>query len=283
MKGQRMIVCPGCGEEKKHCARGLCQKCYDRERLYGDISKYPMVGCKRPSKRISAPCPKCGTVAPLTIVNGLCEKCYHSEQKKKNIVVCSRCGQSRPHDSHGLCPSCSSTLRIKTSRYQSPAITCAICGEQKPQHAKGLCSRCYRREHKRTWKKKVIICNKCGQTKEHMAHGLCENCYFTLGISREPRLRREETRRNLPATLTQKEWNDILEKYNYSCAYCGCNDKPLAQEHWIPSSRGGGYTADNIVPSCTHCNSRKRSMTGDEFLEFLNKENAYASTHDTAS
>lgn len=73
----------------------------------------------------------------------------------------------------------------------------------------------------------------------------------------------------LVSTLTDEEWEDILVAFGYSCAYCGKEDSSLAKEHWIPASLDGGYSADNIVPSCTSCNSMKGTMTGDEYLELL--------------
>lgn len=62
----------------------------------------------------------------------------------------------------------------------------------------------------------------------------------------------------MPATLTESEWHGILEYFGHACAYCLRTDRPLTQEHVIPVSRGGGYTADNIVPACGPCNSCKR-------------------------
>ena len=109
----RIIVCQRCGNTKGHCSRNLCQKCYDYERFNGDLSKYPVVGRNRPSKRITAPCPRCGNIEPLTLSNGLCEKCYHKSAKNNNVIVCANCGQSKSHDSHGLCGSCASSKRIR--------------------------------------------------------------------------------------------------------------------------------------------------------------------------
>lgn len=73
---------------------------------------------------------------------------------------------------------------------------------------------------------------------------------------------------NLPATLTHTEWEDIKAAYGYACAYCGKAwfeiDGVLQQEHVIPLSQGGGYTADNIVPACQDCNSRKHDKTPEQ-------------------
>ena len=72
----------------------------------------------------------------------------------------------------------------------------------------------------------------------------------------------------LPATLTQAEWEDILARYQYRCAYCGKAwheiEGRLHQEHVIPVSQGGGYTADNIVPACHKCNFSKGGRTPEQ-------------------
>jgi len=58
--------------------------------------------------------------------------------------------------------------------------------------------------------------------------------------------------------LTQKDWDEILECYNHSCAYCKTPNITLTIEHVIPLSRGGTHTKDNLIPACTHCNYSKQ-------------------------
>ena len=82
--------------------------------------------------------------------------------------------------------------------------------------------------------------------------------------------RRRDREGALPATLTTKQWQEILEEYDYKCAYCGCGGVELHQEHKTPVSRGGGYTKGNIVPACPTCNYRKHTKTYEEFLALLN-------------
>ena len=77
----------------------------------------------------------------------------------------------------------------------------------------------------------------------------------------------------LPHTLTLEEWEDALEFFNYSCAYCGISDERLHQEHIIPIVKGGGYIADNIIPACQSCNSSKHARDMEEWYseqEFFN-------------
>lgn len=68
--------------------------------------------------------------------------------------------------------------------------------------------------------------------------------------------------REIVNTLTSQEWEDILEKYNYKCAYCGiefnCENLPT-YDHFIPLSRGGHNTKENIVPACRSCNAKKHN------------------------
>lgn len=66
------------------------------------------------------------------------------------------------------------------------------------------------------------------------------------------------------STLTKLQWEAILAFYDNRCAYCG-RDGKLEQEHVIPVSRGGGTTAENIVPACGSCNRSKHAKTPEEW------------------
>jgi hypothetical protein len=58
--------------------------------------------------------------------------------------------------------------------------------------------------------------------------------------------------------LTGAQWLQLLDGWDWRCAYCG--DKPkttLQKECVIPLRRGGCYTLANIVPACASCNGSK--------------------------
>lgn len=76
--------------------------------------------------------------------------------------------------------------------------------------------------------------------------------------------RRKARTQELESTLTVEQWENIKETFNNKCAYCG-KVKPLAQEHFMPVTKGGGHTLDNILPSCKSCNSSKN---GKDFHEW---------------
>lgn len=95
-------------------------------------------------------------------------------------------------------------------------------------------------------------------------------------LARQGSQRRRARARHLPSDLTNDEWEAILNLWGYRCAYCGVPseevDGPLQQEHVIPMSQGGGYTASNIVPSCPGCNYRKLNKTpGEAGMTFISE------------
>lgn len=59
------------------------------------------------------------------------------------------------------------------------------------------------------------------------------------------------------ASLTAEQWREILKSFNHRCAYCGERLEKLTQDHVIPLAKGGSHTADNVVPACQSCNSKK--------------------------
>ena len=88
--------------------------------------------------------------------------------------------------------------------------------------------------------------------------------YYKTKNGKASRQRSDSKRRtilkNIINTLTSQEWLDILESYNYKCAYCGCdfdeNTLPT-KDHIIAITRGGDNVKENIVPACRSCNARK--------------------------
>lgn len=97
-------------------------------------------------------------------------------------------------------------------------------------------------------------------------------------ISRQYRQRRKALERKLPHTLTIEEWNNTKKYFNNSCAYCGITEaehlkkhnEQLHQEHFIPISKDGEYTRNNIIPACKTCNGSKNN--NDFFKWYSNYE-----------
>lgn len=94
----------------------------------------------------------------------------------------------------------------------------------------------------------------------------CKNNKDKINIFKQ---KRKARKRELESNLTTEQWLNIKLEFNNKCAYCG-EEKPLAQDHFIPLSKGGEYTINNIIPSCQSCNSSKHDK--DFFKWYRNYE-----------
>ena len=56
--------------------------------------------------------------------------------------------------------------------------------------------------------------------------------------------------------LTDAQWSGLQLAWG-GCAYCGKSDAALQKDCMLPISRGGRYTASNVVPACGSCNASK--------------------------
>lgn len=73
--------------------------------------------------------------------------------------------------------------------------------------------------------------------------------------------------KNVLSTLTSSEWNALLMAWHYCCAYCGIKTLDLTQDHFVPLSKGGTHTMENIVPACRPCNSKKYNLDIIDFIQ----------------
>jgi 5-methylcytosine-specific restriction endonuclease McrA len=63
-------------------------------------------------------------------------------------------------------------------------------------------------------------------------------------------------KRSLSFTLTILQWEEAKQYFDEKCVFCG-KSLPLTQEHFIAVTKNGGYTKENIIPSCERCNKSK--------------------------
>lgn len=81
--------------------------------------------------------------------------------------------------------------------------------------------------------------------------------------------RRLARKNQVPQTLTTKQWEACLSYFNGCCTYCGAQQSfwhVIEKEHYIPLTKSGGYTADNIIPACRECNSSKGNRDAADWL-----------------
>ena len=65
---------------------------------------------------------------------------------------------------------------------------------------------------------------------------------------------------------------NILVRDNYTCQYCGKQNKSLTVDHVIPKFRGGQDTWENLVAACKECNQIKGERKPEETGMLLAKK-----------
>ena len=84
--------------------------------------------------------------------------------------------------------------------------------------------------------------------------------------------KRRTLKKNSLSFLTKEQWNQVLIKFNNSCAYCGNKVEKLTLDHFIPLSKGGELSISNAIPCCVSCNSSKNNR---DFFEWYRKQPFY--------
>jgi hypothetical protein len=151
---------------------------------------------------------------------------------------------------------------------------CGYCGRLFPQrtiHKYGFqcCFHCI--EH--AVARQFICCKSCKKKTASAVGDYCYDCYQTfLKIGAHVNMHLSRAREaNTPATLTVKQWAAAITYFGGKCAYC--QSRPFqVLEHFVPISRGGGTTADNCVPACNKCNSKKKDIHPDKLLSFHKRD-----------
>lgn len=84
--------------------------------------------------------------------------------------------------------------------------------------------------------------------------------------------RRHEKREDF--ALTDDEWVQTVTHFGGCCAYCG-SEARLTYDHFIPFSKGGSFTKNNVIPACRSCNGSKNNNDFNEWYvrqPFFNEE-----------
>jgi len=66
-------------------------------------------------------------------------------------------------------------------------------------------------------------------------------------------------------TITKKSLQELLKKQDNKCYHCESKlDETKHLDHYIPLSKGGIHSMDNVVWSCPHCNLTKNATMPKE-------------------
>lgn len=81
-----------------------------------------------------------------------------------------------------------------------------------------------------------------------------------------PRIVRLVLYDKVPKSTVRFNRKNLFARDGYRCQYCS-QSRPMSQlslDHVVPRSQGGKTTWENVVCSCTHCNSKKGGRTPAE-------------------
>lgn len=251
---KKEFVCSNCGKKTQHVKRKMCIKCYGKTTS----------ATREFSKKT---CLHCGKKLSIGASN-LCLECYRTrvQWRGEKKITCRSCGKIAKQAGHGYCRSCyfkkfmrkyhAEHERQRRKEQADHINALDRKRNQKPE----------RKEQRRIYAQKYYAKNKEKLLKY-------QSDYRRADPERRDNYKRRDRarRQNLPDTLTVKQWHKILDDHNHACYYCGRTGVKLEREHKIPAIKGGGYTADNIVPACGSCNRHKRTMTDKEFREYVKK------------
>lgn len=81
-------------------------------------------------------------------------------------------------------------------------------------------------------------------------------------------------------SISTKKRQEIYDKYNGKCAYCGVGlEKGWHIDHIKPREFGGTDESENLNPSCKYCNNYKGFNNLEEYrrqlIKMLNEEHGY--------
>lgn len=219
-------------------------------------------------------CLGCGKELPATLdyyrsngidgISARCRVCYGGRYRIKGYIICSVCGKK-------LLATTENFAKKKGGRYGLDS-TCKECYHNDYENNKEQISKnrkIFRKENTELVREKERIYwnkNKKLKAKKDKRYRLTFKGKQVRKVINE---KRRTLKRNLDCTLTNEEWNECLEFFNYECAYCGSKEN-ISQDHFTPLTKGGGFTIYNVLPACTSCNSSKGNR--DFIRWYKNKE-----------
>lgn len=210
--------------------------------------------------------------------------------------ACTKCGEQlpatpeyfhrAPHGKYGLkswCKSCASNLRKKyyweqeihraeenrhrqrqwyhENREKAKAKTRRQYRKHRTKRLKY--ARKYREQNKERISKERRAYYEANRDSELRTHALWKE--NNADRCRQLENRRRSRKAELPADFALEEWFACLDHFDGCCAYCGTASQELQQDHFIPVSARGAYTASNIVPACPWCNLSKKDRLFEEW------------------
>lgn len=217
-------------------------------------------------------CSKCKRELPETseyyyrkssISSGLISRCKECEggkfgtYKKQSVRfidpvnnqimrICTECNNAFPETDIYF-------RKIKTgNKYYSKCIKCAMQIQNMYHRTEEF--KAYRRHYRKINKGQESLYNSMYQKNNRVRINFLDQ-------------KRRALKRQLPATLTNQDWEECLKYFDYKDAYTGLPMEIISQDHVIPLSKRGGYVKQNIVPCEKNINASKCNRDMEEWYK----------------
>lgn len=193
------------------------------------------------------------------------------------MKICTKCGAEKPEEDfpkgyktkNGLGPWCKACMREKSRKWRMNNKELLSKQRKKYKGNRKESDRRYRESHKEQIAKQNKIYRKTHKEERNQASKLYRKTHKGKIAESSRRWRKENQdkikiytqrriakKRQLLNTLTTAQWEAIKQHFNYTCAYCGKRER-LTVDHFIPVSKSGELTTNNVLPSCASCNCSK--------------------------
>jgi 5-methylcytosine-specific restriction endonuclease McrA len=198
----------------------------------------------------------------------------------KRRRLCPQCGKNYLEGKQKLCSG-----KCRTAKYRGaiPAFPtpneglhlCPQCGKEYILGDREVCSdacRMAKMRQRMTPERKRRYADSCRRYRKRRFAEMSESEKKKLWQAGGIRtIQYRARRRKLPDSLTQEQVNFALGYWKGQCPYCGKQTNSLFRgryhlDHFIPLSKGGGTTAENILPVCAKCNQAKKAQDVFSFL-----------------
>ena len=222
-------------------------------------------------------------------LNYSCKECCYKDKKKiytanteknKNLIIdpkytkrCMQCREIKLAENFNkalarndgldiFCKPCKKQRKIKYIEKCEEKVLNTVYNDNDPKYCNGCGEDKFRKDF-----------HECNASPDGLQPRCKECCALRINTSTNARARREYLKQYAP--ISEKDIKNMLESYEYKCAYCHIKVKRginLHIDHKIPICRNGSHTIDNLAPACAKCNLRKHAKTDVEFIEYLSKK-----------
>lgn len=99
-----------------------------------------------------------------------------------------------------------------------------------------------------------------GLSKMMTTHGLSKTREYRNELAVRTRgKRRALIKNNTGRSITKKELQQVLDRFNTQCWICEVKLDKVTWDHYQPIAKGGSHIIENLRPACSPCNSRKNA------------------------